>query len=234
MRMLPAAAPAGERGFTIIEVLAGLLVSTIILIGLTTATRLIAANWQRATIAAVRQDMFDRAIDVISEDVSHIERVTAPGERSSEFMFSGDPAEMTYVILERPFPTVSRPYFLKLFVTEGAGGQALVRSRAHYEPAIANMETLAWADETTLIEGPYSIRFSYRTSRNAETGWSPAWDATGELPDQVRLEVRRAADGELLLPPAIFATRITAEAGCGSPETQGCTIASNGILRESP
>lgn len=221
---------ARQAGFTLLEILVGLLIATMILTGLTAAARTINRGWQNGTAAALRQDMFDRALDVIAGDIQRVERVVAPGEKPARYLFRGAAGEMVFVLVDRPYPTVSQPYLVRLaFVGEGRG-RRLVRTRASFNPEVGELNPASWSDEVILIEGGYSVGFSYRAVKGGIGQWSDTWATPNRMPEEVRIEIRDAESGETAVPPVVVGLRIGAEPVCGDPKAEGCTVQTGGDL----
>lgn len=219
-----------QGGFTLLEVLVGLLIATMILTGLTAAASAINRGWQNGTAAALRQDMFDRALDVIAGDVARIERVVAPGDKPERYLFHGSASEMAYVLVDRPYPTASQPYVVRLaFVGEGRG-QRLIRARASFNPETGDFATVSWSDEVILVEGGYSVGFSYRAAKAGIGQWSDAWTLPNRMPEEVRIEIRAPQTGEMAVPPIVVGLKIGAEPVCGDPKAPGCTVKTGGDL----
>lgn len=219
-----------QRGFTLLEILVGLLIATMILTGLTTAAATINRGWQRGTHAALRQDMFDRALDVIAGDVSRIERVVIEGENSKAYLFKGAPGEIAYVLVDRPYPTAAEPYFVRLALVGDGSTLRLVRERAAYNPNASDFAGAPWGDEVILIEGGYTVGFSYRAVRAGIGEWTKEWPYPNRLPEEVRIEIRDGRSGDMAIPPVVAALRIEAESVCGDPEADGCTVKTGGDL----
>lgn len=218
-----------EGGFTLVELLVGLVLAGMILTGLTAATHTIGRGWHNGTNAALRHDMFDRGFDVIAGDLARIERVIASGASRDGYLFHGLATEMTYVVVDRSYPTAAAPYFVRLIVRKGSAGEQVVRVRAAYGEAL-DLAQAVWGDEAVLLEGDYAFRFAYRTTHEGQVLWSDAWAWPSRLPEQVRLEVLDGRTGQLAIPPAAFALRIQAEAVCVDAAADGCTVGFGGEL----
>lgn len=223
-----------ERGFTLVELLVGLLLAAMILTGLTAATHTISRGWQSGTTAAIRHDMFDRALDVVAGDLARIERVIAPGAAADSYLFGGSATEMTYVVVDRPYPTPAAPYFVRLITRKGSRGEQLVRVRAAHDGGAFNLNRAVWGDQVVLLEGDYAFHFAYRREHEGHTQWSDAWVWPSRLPEQVRLQVFDGRTGQMAIPSVVFALRIQAEAVCVNPAAEGCTIKSGGELVVEP
>jgi prepilin-type N-terminal cleavage/methylation domain-containing protein len=223
-----------ERGFTLVELLVGLLLAAMILTGLTAATHTISRGWHSGTNAALRHDMFDRGLDVIAGDLARIERIIAPGAGPDSYLFGGSETEMTYMLVDRPYPTTARPYFIRLIARKGGWREQLVRERAAHAGGAFDLGQAVWGDQAVLLEGDYAFRFAYRTAHEGQVLWSDAWAWPSKLPEQVRLEVLDGRTGRLAIPPVVFALRIQAEAVCVNPAAEGCTVKSGGELLLKP
>lgn len=215
-----------ESGFTLLEVMIALLVSGLVMAGLTAAMATINKGWGTAVAALGRQDMVAGALHIIAGDIARIERIVPAGAARPAFEFRGSASELTYLLAERPGGGEG-VYRIGLFLRDDPAGTRLVRARARYAPAGA---TAGWSDEAVLMRGNLAIRFSYRAPSSGLRNWVGSWSEARRLPEQIRLEIVDRRTGALLAPALVQTIRITAEAACVDPKAETCTLLSQGRL----
>jgi hypothetical protein len=107
-----------------------------------------------------------------------------------------------------------------------------VRRRAPYDGSAVDLRRLRTQDDVAVLEGPFSLRFSYLESRDGQDRWVPRWQHKNRLPDLIRLEVRGSA---VSLPPLVFRPRSDAEVGCVKEGQAGaCSARTGGVLAAPP
>jgi prepilin-type N-terminal cleavage/methylation domain-containing protein len=216
-----------ENGFTLIEILVGLLISSLIMAGLGLAMKAINTGFTQETGFIGRHNALAAGLHVIGGDISRIERAIDNPDTPASFLFAGAPGEMIYVLAERPGNNRAGLYWVRLLVRKIAGGSELVRMRA---PFVAGTQASDWRDEVVLLRGELSIAMSYRSPRGGLRDWVGSWQARNMLPEQIKIEIGDLKTGRLLVPVFVQTLKIGAEAYCVTAEAVGCTVATEGKL----
>lgn len=222
----------GEAGFTLLEILVGLAISSLIMLGLSMAMGSINRGFDRTTAVIERQDGIAAGLHVVAGDLSHILRVLDDPAKPRRFLFSGGPEEAIYILGERPGNNEAGLYWVRLLVRKTAGGSELSRLRAPYVPGQTDIAALQWDDEVSLLRGKFAIALSYRAPRADLRSWAGTWLAQNMLPGEIKVELTDLATGRRRVPVFVVALKITAEADCVSAEAAGCTVKSGGVLVE--
>jgi prepilin-type N-terminal cleavage/methylation domain-containing protein len=217
-----------ENGFTLVEIIVGLLVSSLILLSLNFAMTEINRGSLRTQAAIGEQTSFATDLKVIADDLSRIERVPDDPVQPTRFEFAGRRSELRYVLAERPGNNRAGLYWVRLFVRDAASGIELVRERAPYVRGENDMD---WRDEVVLLSGRFGAQFAYRAAGAGFRGWSPQWQPANLLPGQVKLEIADLDTGRLRVPVFVQTLKIDAETACAGRDAQGCTLQTNGILQ---
>lgn len=221
----------GEAGFTLLEILVGLLVSSLILGGLSLGMASINRGYEQTTGVIDRQGTITTGLDVFDRDISRIERLVDDPAHPSRFLFAGTPREMIFVLAERPGSNEAGLYWVRLSITKKSDGtDALTRSRAPFTRPVPALGSIAWADEVLLIQGKVNMDFAYRAPRANLREWAGTWAATNMLPGQIRIEILDTATGRSRVPMFTATLKIAAEADCADLKAPGCSIASLGAL----
>jgi hypothetical protein len=221
---------SGESGFTLLEILVGLLVSVLIMAGLTSAMRSMSMGWGRTVGVIEKRDLFANGFHVIAGDVSRIERMANKVENPDRFLFSGGSSEMVFLLAERPAANQGGLYWIRLFVRPNDQGVDLVRMRAPFESRLQDSAGIMWRDPVVLLSGNLAIGFSYRAPRGGFPSWTRSWDIPNRLPEQVRLQVLDPDSGEPVVPELIQTLANDAEVNCISLEDAGCTMKTKGEI----
>ena len=126
----------------------------------------------------------------------------------------GDSKGFTFVGVEPPYPTQAAPFFLVYSIAQGSDWGTLVRGRAPFDAGAKDINRLRREDEVTVLEGPYTFRFSYYERKEGRERWVPRWTERERLPELIRLEILGLGAGGGAVQPIVFRPRIDAEQSC--------------------
>jgi prepilin-type N-terminal cleavage/methylation domain-containing protein len=219
---------ASEAGFTLLEIMVGLMISALVLVAASLAMKTINMSYERTTAILGRESQIASGLEIFAGDMSRIERVFDDPGKPSQFMFAGSGKEMIYVLAERPGNNAGGIYWVRLQVRSTGAGEELVRQRAPMQLGETNVDRVKWADDVTLLRGAYLIALSYRSTRASLRDWAANWESRSMLPDQVKIEITDLATRRLRVPVLVETLKIDAEANCGDPGNLGCTMNSSG------
>lgn len=223
-------AHGSEGGFTLLEIMVGLLISALIMVSLSMAVRGINRGFDQAAALLGRQDSIATGLHVFAEDIARIERPTDSAATPGRFLFTGRPDEIIYVLAERPGNNPAGLYWVRLLVRVADGLTELTRMRAPFTLASADAGALPWSDEVVLFRGKAQIEFAYRAPRAKLRSWANSWAASSMLPGQIKIEITDTATERLLVPGFVATLKIGAETACATAEAPGCTMKSEGVL----
>ncbi|NJM30852.1 MAG: prepilin-type N-terminal cleavage/methylation domain-containing protein [Rhizobiales bacterium] len=219
---------SSSAGFTLVEIIVGLLVSSLILLSLNFAMTQINRGSLRTQASIGEQTSFAAALKAIAGDLSRIERVPDDAFEPVRFEFAGRASELRYVLAERPSNNRAGLYWVRLLVREGAGGIELARQR---QPYVRGKNDAEWRDEVILLSGRFGAQFAYRAASAGFRGWSPQWQPANLLPGQIKLEITDLDTRRLRVPVFVQTLKIDAETACAGKDAPGCTLKTNGILQ---
>jgi prepilin-type N-terminal cleavage/methylation domain-containing protein len=215
-------------GFTLLEILVGLAISSLILLGVSLATKNINLSYARTTDTIGRQAVLTTGLDIFSGDVSRIERVFDNPSTPHRFQFQGSASEAIYIISERPGNAAAGTYFVRLLVRPSSDGHELVRFRTPYQQGAVDFKSLEWSDPVVLLHGGFSIALAYRSSRAGLRDWAGTWEAQTMLPGQVKIEIADQATSRLRVPVLVETLKLDAESSCANASNPDCTVNNNG------
>jgi general secretion pathway protein J len=230
----PATRPAANRqaGFTLIELIATLTILGFIMAGLTAGVRVLTSGWERNAERLNQVDMLARAGDLIRRDVEGVQRYSALFQGEPYYLFKGEKDEMSFVVVEPPYPTKPGLYYIDYALKPAPGGTALVRSRAPFSKEMREFPGATPANIVPLIEGPLAFRFTYAIKSEAGWDWQDAWPYPARLPDLIRIEIVNAKSGDPFAPPFLLAVKADAELDCISDVPRYCSAKSDGELKK--
>lgn len=215
-----------EAGFTLIEVLAGLVLASLILVSLNMAMSAVGKGTDRTRRSLGEQAEITAAVDIFSRDVARIAKIrrpAAPGEFAG-YIFDGKSDSMVYPLREEAALSQPGLYLVRLSVRQKDGVATLLRERAPL-PARGDDSLPKWRDPVTLLSGPYDIAFAYRAQRSGERAWSDGWSASEAMPEQIRLTVTNRATDRLRVPGFVQSLAIDSEVDCAGNREQRCGTA---------
>ena len=219
-----------QNGFTLLEILVGLMISSLIMVGLSLSMKTINMGFDSATRSLERQATITTGLDIVAGDISRIQRVVDNPESPRQFLFAGTRHETVYILAERPGNNRAGLYWVRLLVRKTDDGEELVRMRAPYSARQTDLAAINWRDDVVLLRGGVSIEISYRAPSAGLRSWANGWQARNMLPGEIKLEIVDIRTGRLRVPVFVAALKIGAEADCVIAGAPGCTIGTGGLL----
>ena len=209
MSAIPRRAPAGEAGFTLVEVLLATLLMTVILAALATVTAQWLPNWNRGMARVQRAERLAMGLDRIVADLSVAETIPVNGDAKTP-LFEG--SELAVTFLRTAVGPNARPglEIIRLIEKADSQGLAMVRERAPFAPMPSDAQ-IRFADQVVLIRAPLRVSFSYA---GPDQVWQPDWRGKTQLPDMVRVTVRDSATGQVLAVSRAVTVHVNAPAEC--------------------
>lgn len=204
-----------EAGFTLLEVLAALVLSGLILVSLNMAMNAVGKGVDHTRRSIGEQAEVATAIDIFSRDVARIAKIRrgGPGDDFSGYLFEGRASEIIYPLREREGLEAAGLYLVRLRVTGDEGRRQLLRERAPLgfggTPASPQ-----WRDAVVLLAGEFDVAFAYRAQRSGLRDWAAGWQASERMPEQIRLTITSRDSGRLRVPGVVQSLAIDMEVDC--------------------
>ena len=229
-------------GFTLIETLAMLAITSVIIVGMTTLIHDVARNFNKGTRGASEGERLLLAVERLAQDFGSARFVVWNAESGPAVAFaaerpSGDAlAKVTFVANAGVMSGPRGDEVITLTVEQNDGAIRLVRRRAPWRGSYVRPADAVPGDPVVLIDGNADIAFVFaRLASNGALEWSENWIDQTALPRFARLIVRDRATGLDLLGEADFTIRADAPAACGRPDaTPTClSLALSDIARPS-
>jgi len=215
-----------EAGFTLIEVLASLVLASLILVSLNMAMSAVGKGTERTRRSLGEQAELDSAVGVFSRDVARIAKIRrpAPPGEFAGYVFDGNPDVIVYPLREEEALDAPGLYLIRLSVSHKGDQATLLRERATL-PAGDDDTLPKWRDPVELLSGPYDIAFAYRAQRSGLREWSDNWKAAETMPEQIRLTVNNESTGRLRVPGFVQSLAIDSEVDCAGNREERCGTA---------
>lgn len=219
MQRFPPSSP--QSGFTLLEVLAALVLASLILVSLNMAMTAVGKGVDRTRKSLGEQSEIAAVVDIFGRDVARIAKLRR-GEATAPFagyIFEGGADEIIYPLREGEGLTGPGLYLVRLAVIDDNGQRQLVRERAPLAMGETEIGARRWQDRVVLLSGDVDIAFAYRAQRSGERSWSGSWQAAGAMPEQIRLTITDRGSGRLRVPGYVQSLAVDTELNCtGSGE----------------
>lgn len=209
--------PGQQAGFTLVEVLAALAVSSLILVSLNLAMTTIRQGSETARGRLSDTAALSTAVEVFSNDIARIAMIRRNEEDKAQgYVFDGGPQQIIYPLTEWTGVTRAGLYMVRLRVDTSTQMTQLIRERAPL-PAGASLEgDQEWVDPVVLLEGDYDVSFAYRAPRSGGRDWKDIWPGSPLMPEQIRLTVTDRKTGRLAMPVFTQPLGINGEVQCAA------------------
>ena len=212
----------GDAGFTLVEVLAGLVLASLILVSLNMAMSAVGKGTDHTRRSLGEQAELGSAVDIFGRDVGRIAKIRRPAKPGefAGYVFDGRPDAIVYPLREEEGLSSPGLYLVRLSVQRKDGQTTLLRERAPL-PEGDDAALPQWGDAVALLTGPYDIDFAYRAQRSGQREWNGNWQAAETMPEQIRLTITNRATGRLRVPGFVQSLAIDSEVDCaGNHETR--------------
>lgn len=194
------ACPARARGFTLVEVLIVLVLTSLITLTLFSAFRTGIKSWRTAEDHLQRVEGARQLLNVVHRHLFQVSPVVLMFPDRTEFAFSGTASSLRYVA-PLSMSAGGELYVVELFSDEG-GSPGVWGRFVPYSPQ--GMDEASTDTEASLISEDMVISFQYYGATDAsgeEIGWGDSWAGRPEFPQLVRISF---TGGRHAMPPVVM------------------------------
>jgi general secretion pathway protein J len=216
----------GEQGFTLIEALAALALTGLVLSALATITAQWLPNWNRGFDRIQQSELVGISMRRIAADLAAAEYVP-PNRDQEKPLFDGSALSVTFVRTALG-PNVGVGLdVVRIGETTDRGNLVTVRSRAAFgplPPGLSPPEQINVSDPVVLLRPPFRLSFAYAGSDRV---FRDTWRDADRLPAAIMLTVRDVASGRILSVSTVTPVHVDAPAGFGNSGDQSNDDAGN-------
>jgi Prokaryotic N-terminal methylation motif len=171
-----------NAGFSLLEVLAALVVTTLLILALTPLVSFMLTTWVRGGDVAGIVELRVRGVGVLRDDLRHAIIWAGFGRTENLPAFRGNETSMSFPAVSGLGEGQAGIEMLSIGVASSADGRSLIRRRA---PIVGTTYT-AFADPVVLFSGPFKYFLRYYSSDGSETS---DWHDPLSLPSRVVLNI---------------------------------------------
>jgi prepilin-type N-terminal cleavage/methylation domain-containing protein len=230
-------AMTAQDGFTLIEALAALAISSVIIVACAALVHDVALHFDRGSRTVDVAERFILVTDRLAADFGSARQVARRTEAGTTVAFAAEPGDTQKpgkIIFVGGAPVASAPsgdQVVMLTFERDDDIMRVVRRSAPWGGPTTSFEDVAPDNPVVLIEGKWDISFLLgRLAPGGALTWHTGWSGESTLPRFVRLLVR-GASGRDVLGEADFVIRADAPVACGRPDAAiGCLAAGPGSV----
>ena len=180
-----------HAGFTLLELLIGIAVFTVLATIVLGGIRLGLRSWEVANTKNAAVDEIRTAHGFLRRQISVARPVAVV--RSGKIVFEGGREDLVFVAEMPSYVGGGGVHFVNLGVENGDGGKRLM---LRWRPLHA-FDDSGWPEEAELARGLSTVTLKYfgALRRNGLPAWRSSWREAKQLPKLVKLSVQRA-DGD--------------------------------------
>lgn len=214
-------APADRLdGFALIESLAVLALSALVVLTLVIAADLVTRNSAAASRRVNEMEALATGLAALSRDIATAKHIPI-GSLDGPLLFHGGPASLGFVGGGGEDRAAGDSLIWMAASYEDDRG-LLVRSAAPLLPQTADFAAAPFDDPTAVLTGPWTYRFSYAAGA-APLTWTENWSIPQKMPQLIRVEVLERNTGERVVPPLVTRIHVDSAPGCPEAEDGICT-----------
>lgn len=210
-----------EAGFALIESIAVLALSGLVLMTLLLATDLVSRNSAAAARRANNIETLTTGLAAVRRDLEGARFIRIGTRPEDAILFSGGAQAVAVAVGDDNTGLADGESLVLIESRYGEGTGALVRSSARLLPGTTGFGAVKFGNSAVLISGPWRYRFSFADFEAGAERWKAAWAATTRLPGAIRVEVLDPG-GQRVVPPLIVRIAVNS-GGCADAARADCS-----------
>ncbi|MFD1703828.1 type II secretion system protein J [Methylopila henanensis] len=210
-----------DGGFLLVEALATLAISAVVIAGLLTLGGLMARAVDRAALRAEGAETSTRPLSVVAREIEGLARRRFAGP-DGRFVFLGAPDRLAFAVAPRQDDGLRAPVAVAY---QAAGPGQLLRAEAPLLVGARSLDDVVFGEPVRIDLGGLDARFAYVERRpDGTTVVTDQWSEAASLPVAVRIELIEPEGG---VARASRTARLIAqsEPGCAAPGKAPCSSA---------
>ena len=182
---------ARQKGFTLLELLIGMVLLGMMLTLLFGGLRLGSKSWDSGDQRADASAQLRATHGFIRRELGQALPLRWKSQVDTKLAFEGAPGTLKFVAPLPAHTSVGGLYLLGLELENSDGGQRLIMKRALTDPATKDFSRLEQGEKSVLAEHVEHMAIAYFGSATAESDpdWQEKWDDPQRLPLLVRIQV---------------------------------------------
>ena len=181
-----------HKGFTLLELLIGMVLLGLILTLLFGGLRLGARSWDSGDKRIDDSTQLRAIHGFMRRELSMVFPLRWKNELDTRLAFAGEHDALKFVA---PLPVQVNGgglYLLGLELENGDDGQRLIMKHALTNPAVKDFSSLEQGDKSVLVDHVENMAIAYfgAVTAESEPGWQEKWDDPQRLPLLVRIRVK--------------------------------------------
>jgi len=200
-----------SSGFALVEAIAVLALSALVMLALFVATDLVTRNSAAAARRANDLEMLATGLAAVRRDLEGALYAQPGAGTSSPVLFIGQTDGVGFVAAGDGSARDEGERLIWIETRYQDGEGALVRSSARYAPGVTSFADVNLTNSALLAVGPWRYQFSYALGP-APLQWKSEWGNEMELPAAVRLDV--VGENGRVLPALVVRVHVDTR-GCG-------------------
>ena len=173
---------ASKAGFSLLEVLASLVVTILLIVALSPLVTKMLATWFRGSEVVSMVELQIRGLGVLRDDLTYAIVWRGFGRTEDFLAFSGNETSMSFPAASGLSNGRDGLEMISIDVTNSADGRALIRRRA----TIVGTTRTAFTDPVILFSGPYKYFLRYYSQSGDE---ATVWTDPYNLPARAVLNI---------------------------------------------
>jgi general secretion pathway protein J len=188
-----------RAGFSLLEALVALVLTTLLLVTLTPLVRQMLTTWLRGGDVAGLVELEVRGIGTLRRDLASAIVWTGSGNVDDLLIFRGTETSMSFPAIANYAHGVSQLEMISISVGNTANGHVLIRRHA----SVAGTTYSSFSDPVVLFSGPYRYFFSYYSREGQEM---PVWTNPEGPPARVAVNIVDGSDQKVSVDISVTAS----------------------------
>jgi len=212
-----------HAGFALVESIAVLALSGLVLLTLVIASDLVSRNSTATARTANTLETLAVGFKAVRRDLEGVRFIRIGTFAKDPILFSGTPLAVALVLADDGSGKNEGESLVLIEARFSNGVGTLIRSSAQLQPGAKGFGGVVFANQAVLLSGPWRYKFAYGEMEEGSLKWREAWTAPDQLPAAIRLEVT-GNSGNQVAPPLVVRLHIDS-GGCSDAARAECAAA---------